>query len=567
MIGRFASLLTLIILWPLQLWAAPVRVAILDFSGSGSGGKAMSDAIELELELADDLLLVPRGQIQRGLARRNRFSSQSIAQAASDVDVDLILTGQGRRKGRGFSIHISVFRHSGSLFFEEDYNVSGKRPDTETLAPLIAESLTEAIADGGVEEPAAAAESSGRDRDTSFDDEDLFVDPDELPDAPDERQPAVASNNGEHRVIVGADNDSGRAASSDGQSDDGGGWGRRYNTPRENNDTRSRNNRDDDDWDRKVLDSPRDDRRSHRDNDRRDTYRRDNDRRDSDRRDSDRSWSDDRDRDRPWSRHDNSPSIADIDQGKAQKGAQGARALIPTILFSGAFDLQQWNYRLASENGTNEVPWGPAYGGSVNAEAWLLPYVGVDAQFRAGKLEIDLGGIPGLQVSAIEVYLYEAHLHLRGQYVLKTGWPGFAVGGRLGYRLIMANAAAQSPFTVVPSYTAHILAPGLDFRLPLHPQYAVLNIGAEVWPFAAYSEAPDEPGAAGSASAWGYRVDLSLRSTIAYGIFLELRGYYEELFVSYSDVGTRVAMTGGNHTAGQVGDGIRGASLGVGWSF
>lgn len=562
MLARFVTLFAVLILLSPPVMAKAVRVAILDFVGPGSGGSAMADAIELELELADDLVLVPRKKIQRRLRKgRQRLSADSVANAVRGRSVDLIMCGQGKRLRRGFTIHLSVFRPSGSLFFAEDYKVNGKGPDVETLGSLMAESLTDAIAEGGVAEPQSAVDdeypddeypdaeypdtenpsdgpASSSSGDSSGDD-DLFVDDDELNGAASAHGPIGGDADKNDRA-------SGRRpiAGTSSQADDsssGGSWGARYKDDKAPQRESASSSRDDDDWDRRVM-GDRDSSRPRRS-----------------------AWDDDT-RGRRAPQHD---SIADIDEGKTgQDAASGAaRDLIPTLMLSGGFDLQQWLYDLKSDTGTSKVDWGPSYGGSLHAVAWLLPYVGVEAGGSYGTMQIDLSRIPGLEQKAIEVFVYSAQLQLRGQYVLTKGWPGFAVGGRLGYRLLMTNAAPQSPFTVVPSVTAHMLSPGLDLRLPLHPQYAVLNIGAELLPFGVYSEAPDEPGAAGSASMLGFRLDLTLRSFIAYGVFAELHGYYEQINVGYTDAGTRSAITGGTHVAGQVVGGLRGLNLRLGWSF
>ena len=156
---------------------------------------------------------------------------------------------------------------------------------------------------------------------------------------------------------------------------------------------------------------------------------------------------------------------------------------------------------------------------------------------------------------------------MRGRYVLEVGWPGFAAGARLGYRYLRADAARQDPFTVVPGYDAHILSPGIEVRLPFHPQYAVLDLMAEVVPFAVYAETPDEPGRPGTASVLGWRVDGIFHSTIMFGIFAELRLFYEELYVTYSDTGTRINAGETKFAEGKVTTGLRGLSIGVGWAY
>jgi hypothetical protein len=213
------------------------------------------------------------------------------------------------------------------------------------------------------------------------------------------------------------------------------------------------------------------------------------------------------------------------------------------------------------------TPTAPFIGGSLRIEAWPIIFAGLDAQARTGLVEVDLQGISGLKQRAIEVIFYELQLHARGRYVFDRGLPGMAVGGRIGYRFLMANTAPQQPFTVVPGYAAHILAPGIDVRVPIHKQYAVIDLSVEGIPFALYEEFPDHPGEATTAATLGWRVDGRFHSTIIYGVFAELRLFYEEYYISYTGTGDRTNREEQAFTDGQVSTGLRGISLGVGWSY
>ncbi|MFH1810358.1 MAG: hypothetical protein ABIJ09_16550 [Pseudomonadota bacterium] len=558
-------------------WSAPVRVVILSFEGPSSGGAELADAVELELELAEGVVLVPRRPVEKRLRRgRDRLSADSVSSALRSSEADLALTGQGRDSRDGPVIDIRAYTRDGQMVVNEVFTLTSDEPDADTLAPLIADSLREAVASGlrevrpraePEEEPAVA-------RSTARSDDDLFVDDAEL----EGRRPVTEAPPRDSSRDSSRDGDrGGRRLDDDAGTDRGGrpviteqpepersrsGWGDHYRDEDQGDDRAGRDNpgRDRDRSSRRDDPGDQDRRRDERDD------------RDRGRRrlldEGEEDW--DRRVIAPVRREEPRPRVGDIDAGTDSGERTGARALLPYVAVAAAFEPLYWNYAVEAAAGRSRVDWSPLSplaGGSLRLEVWPIPYAGVDAQARFGKVQVDLTGIPGLNEKAIEIYFYEAQLHLRGQYLLDATWPGFAVGARLGYRFLMADTAPQTPFTVVPGYTAHMLAPGVDIRLPFHPQYAVLMASAEVVPFALYTEAPDEPGQPGSASLFGWRVDALFRSTIAYGIFVELRLFYEEFYVTYAGAGTRTDAGGGAFADGKVTTGLRGLSLGAGWSY
>jgi len=501
------------------LWAGvaaasdETRVAILEFEGPRGIGEELADAVELELELEDGIVLVPRKRVASKLRRGDaRTSPASIREALRRGKADLVVFGIWEEDLDGAELRVTGFNRQGAEVFTEPLTLTSDEPDVEMLAGMIAGSIAEATA-GGLEA---------------------------IPSEPEDRRPAEPLPDGPDEL-------------DDPGLDDG--------LP--DGDDRKRGDR------RDVATSDRDQRSSRRLDDDDDSS--------SDRFDdatADRSprrrmlLTDDDDEDER--RDELRERVGDIDEETEAGGASALRGDLPYVEVSAAFEPLYWSYFVDGTVWTSEVPWSlgsPFVGGSVRAEAWPILYAGLDAQARAGMVEVNLEGIPGLDQRAIEIIFYELQLHARGRYVFDKPLPGLAVGGRLGYRFLMANAAAQSPFTVVPGFAAHILAPGLDVRVPLHKQYAILDLSVEGIPFALYEEFPDSPGEPGTAGTLGWRVDARFHSVLFFGVFAELRMFYEEYYVSYTGTGNRINDRGQAYLDGKVTTGMRGLSVGVGWSY
>ncbi|MFH1808687.1 MAG: hypothetical protein ABIJ09_08075 [Pseudomonadota bacterium] len=235
----------------------------------------------------------------------------------------------------------------------------------------------------------------------------------------------------------------------------------------------------------------------------------------------------------------------------------------PLFAIGLGFDTLYWSYDLHSAQLVSTVNWHPLdpyFGGSLNLALWPIEWVGVDLAVHGGlrSYSVDLP----VDQSEISLTALSAELNLRGRYVFGFG---VGVGAHLGYRYDGSFVSEQTPVVVAPGFGAHQVSPGLDLYITALAPLLSARLSADVVPWGLYGESPDQPGA--SASMWGWRVDGALRSTFFMGIFAELRLFYGNSYVTYSGAGKRTNFDGAAITDGEVVNGLRGLSLGLGWSL
>ncbi|MBN2361052.1 MAG: hypothetical protein JXR83_16470, partial [Deltaproteobacteria bacterium] len=122
--------------------AAATRVVILEFEGTAGGGRKMADAVETELELVDDIVLVPRGKLSSKLRRGSaRLSAGSVAGAMQSANVDMALVGIGRQTADGPAIELTAYNRQGQVVWTELMTLGSNDPDLDAIAPLIADGV------------------------------------------------------------------------------------------------------------------------------------------------------------------------------------------------------------------------------------------------------------------------------------------------------------------------------------------------------------------------------------------------------------------------------------------
>ena len=151
------------------------------------------------------------------------------------------------------------------------------------------------------------------------------------------------------------------------------------------------------------------------------------------------------------------------------------------------------------------------------------------------------------------------------------------IGGRLGYRFWQGSVETQRVngtdriLTVVPGFSVHSLTLGPEIYLPIFvgDRRIELELKADTLPLTRYAETPDNPGQ--NSLAFGYHVELLLRVPVVSGFFVEAAGTSTGLTVNFEGSGDRVTVESGNTLVplqgGRALNATVGFSVGVGFMF
>jgi len=151
------------------------------------------------------------------------------------------------------------------------------------------------------------------------------------------------------------------------------------------------------------------------------------------------------------------------------------------------------------------------------------------------------------------------------------------LGGRLGYRFWQGSVETQRVngtdriLTVVPGFSVHSLAVGPEIYLPIFvfDRRIELELKADTLPLTRYAESPDNPGR--NSLAFGYHAELLLRADVINGFFIEAAGTSTGLTVNFEGTGDRVTVESGTTLVplqgGRALNATVGFSVGVGFMF
>jgi hypothetical protein len=126
------------------------------------------------------------------------------------------------------------------------------------------------------------------------------------------------------------------------------------------------------------------------------------------------------------------------------------------------------------------------------------------------------------------------------------------LGGRLGYRYWQGIVETQRVngtdriLTVVPGFSLHSLAVGPEIYLPLFigDRRLELELRGEALPLTRYAETPDNPGK--NSLAFGYRAELLVRVAVFSNVMLELGGFSSGVTVNFEGEGDRITVEDGS---------------------
>lgn len=165
-------------------------------------------------------------------------------------------------------------------------------------------------------------------------------------------------------------------------------------------------------------------------------------------------------------------------------------------------------------------------------------------------------------------------LHLSDDGVLRT----IGLGARVGYRFWQGSVETQRILvnnrilTVVPGFSMHALTVGPELYVPLFvlDRRFEIELKLDTMPLTRYAETPDNPGK--NSLAFGYHAELLARFDLYGGFFVELAGKSTGATVNFEGEGDRVTV-GGNDSdlvtlkGGRSVNVAGGFSVGVGFMY
>lgn len=259
-----------------------------------------------------------------------------------------------------------------------------------------------------------------------------------------------------------------------------------------------------------------------------------------------------------------------------------SNALAHTLAVTAAFDGATWAYSFDGDAvGSAKVNAAFFPGGSVAVDAWPMrsfgvPWLGLEADGAVAfvPFRINARQVP-VTPDALTATHYRIGFMLKGRYALKNG---MAFGPRLGYRYYGASIEAQTVdvggetenLTVVPGFEFHTAAVGAEAFVPilLGKQRLEIDVKADALPLTYYEEKPDDPG--GTSLAYGWYASAGVRYDIVAGFYGELRGQTIGAIADYSNQGGRKIFVGDQLETLAGGDVLNftlGFSAGVGFMF
>ena len=251
-------------------------------------------------------------------------------------------------------------------------------------------------------------------------------------------------------------------------------------------------------------------------------------------------------------------SLLDVEDERA--GGSGIVKPAHMLAVSGAFDGATWQYNFTPNAGPQPQPVVAGFypGGSIRADLWPLPFLGIDAGGTLSTVQFVLNSSPELIITPGKFISYhiDAGVSGRGRYMLRVADEGpfqhIGFGVRAGYRIWNATVETQNGnntqedrlLTVVPGFTMHALAVGPEIFIPIFigQNRLELELKLDTLPFTNYSEEPDNPGA--TALAFGYHAEVQLRYDIFGGFFVEAVGKSTGATIQFDGTGDRVTVDG-----------------------
>ena len=507
-----------------------LRVGVAPFSGQGSGGTPMAEAIELELELVETVLVKGGRWMKRDIRRAgaSAFEPKSLQALMRKRKLDVVVHGLVQNG----ELWVSAYDEGGVPRFRENFALP---KDVDARASEIVSALRPAFADW--DSLTAKSGSASREREggglPEGDDGGLFVGGAE----PLEKSTTPAKTKPERR----------RPASRESREAEQKRPRRMLDGNESENDDRPQNSWMDD------LPSKGSDEPSIFDRPKR--------------------------RKKPvFDRADK--TLEDLEENNTEQ-AKSRHWLALSL----GFDANLWNYAFTGKIPEQSISHPSSSdskagytnaGGNVHASYWGTENFGVDADARLVYMGLNAAGIP-ITPQSITALTYQFGLIGRARYLWDFEPWTIGVGARLGYRLWGRGISEQTSSadgesrTVFPGWRQNGLVLGADFFATAMAWQRRFEFEArfESIPLAHYMEIPDNPG--GSSRALSWNLGALVRIPVVDPVHVELGFYSMNSSVFFAGLGDRLTRdrdgTPVTLQGGDVSNSELGLSLAVGVAF
>lgn len=523
--------------------AATLNVAVMPFSGKGTGARDAKEALELELELVESAAVVSSDTLEDDTRRlRAPWDAEDLAPILARRSVDVLVTGtrSAGKEDDDVLLVVAWAKDGAPRFFVE--LPLGRDPQDTAVA--VVDALRPALSSWKKQRPVKLPSAAPKPTDRTVRMTDVLADDDEEPAPPPKKPPRADPEDEEPRRGDPDDVDPPRTARTGRTAEP---ISVKKGSPLDFNAS-------------DVEDeAPKKKKRS-----------------------KGISLEDGEEEPETIARStiDDDGRRVDLEDEPAAEPANSA--LAHTLAVTAAFDGATWGYSFDGDAvGSAKVNAAFFPGGSVAIDAWPLrpfgiPYLGVEADGSVAfvPFRINAGQVPVTPDSLTATH-YRAGVMLKGRYALKNG---IAFGARLGYRYYGASIEAQTVnvggqtenLTVVPGFEFHTAAVGVEAYAPLllGKQRLELEIKADALPLTYYEEKPDDPG--GTSLAYGWYASAGVRYDIVAGFFAEVRGQTIGAIADYSNQGGRKIFVGDQLETLAGGDVLNftlGFSTGIGFMF
>lgn len=481
----------------------PYSIAVAPFDGEGAGGRTISEAMELELELIETVLVKGDRWLRSDLRRAGKagWEPSALRRIMKKRKVDILV--RGRRAGD--RLEVVVFGNDGQPRFAELFALP-KNPDASArkIVEAMQPTLLRWPRGKVVELPSSSRGVLVRER---------------------QRKPEPAPAVSEEELFVdfeGDDGDDDVRGSQREPAEGGGAW---------DNDVRT----DPDDAAVNEPDRPRSASERAAENRRRlllDDEKEPDDRRPLLGGDSDRT--------RP------EVTMADVEDSDGKRAPP-----FHWIAVSAGGVVNAWYYEfVAAKDAEDDLSrFFTTYGGGARVSFWPLEYVGLDVMAAVTTFHVQAEGLP-VRPTELDVLGISAGASARARYPFKLGSFAFAPGVRAGYRYWGSTVEPQTnteddrAFTLIPGWQMHALSVGaeLDASFVIDQWRFEAELHAEPLPLVRYEETPDNP--AVYSRPLGGSATLLLRIPIYAPVYVEVSGSTTALFVTWEGgPGTRLSQT------------------------
>jgi len=189
-------------------------------------------------------------------------------------------------------------------------------------------------------------------------------------------------------------------------------------------------------------------------------------------------------------------------------------------------------------------------------EYWVIPSVGIDADYQIGFFKLDSQGGSSISAKARPTWITT---NLMYRWFFSPGHANLELIGRAGYAWYNYHLSeTNSQYLINARYRGLNL--GIEVRLPISTNFSA-EFGTDYQPAVAVTEEPATSGE--NPSAWALEAHAELLYRLDRGLWMSIRYQIENYSASFSGTGTRAGGISGAKTSDQ----LNNVSLGLVFQF